>query len=491
MHKRKKKETTLPLSSNLAKRLPLPIMPSNFLRTANLFTLNFKSFLLILSLLLNVYLLLYRWHSFVPPSTAISLDTASPTTRHHIVFAIASSSLSWPKRKHYVHHWYSPNSTRAFAFLDAPVVNASSSLSDVPPVVISADTSKFPYTFKRGLPSAIRVARVVKEVVDRNESDVRWFVFGDDDTVFFVDNLVETLSKYDHNSWFYIGSNSESYEQNVKYSFDMAFGGGGFAISHSLARVLARVLDSCLRRYGHLYGSDARIYSCVAELGVGLTHEPGFHQVDMRGNLFGMLAAHPLSPLLSLHHLDILEPLFPDMNRTQALEHLFAAANVDPARILQQTVCYDQSNSLTFSVSWGFAVQVSQGNELLPNLLSVQRSFTPWSRGSNVNAHFMYNLRDYPRDPCRRPSVFFLESVTTNKRGIWTNYTRRVVGHCFESNPLKQLKHIGVFAKKLELDTKQMKALRRQCCNVLPSSSDSMIIHIRQCGTDELISMQY
>lgn len=150
----------------------------------------------------------------------------------------------------------------------------------MPPVVVSGDASRFPYTFRGGLRSAIRVARVVKEVVDRDEEGVRWYVFGDDDTVFFVDNLVKTLAKYDHDRWFYIGGNSESYEQNLKYSFDMAFGGGGFAISHSLARVLARVLDSCLVRYSHLYGSDARVFSCLAELGVGLTHEPGFHQVN-------------------------------------------------------------------------------------------------------------------------------------------------------------------------------------------------------------------
>lgn len=97
--------------------------------------------------------------------------------------------------------------------------------------------------------------------------------------MFFVDNLVKLLSKYDHDRWYYIGSNSETYEQNFKYSFDMAFGGGGFAISASLATVLAKVLDSCLIRYSHLYGSDARVFSCVAELGIGLTHEPGFHQV--------------------------------------------------------------------------------------------------------------------------------------------------------------------------------------------------------------------
>ncbi|KAI4334078.1 hypothetical protein L6164_018815 [Bauhinia variegata] len=273
MHQRKKKEpSSLSTSQD-------PPMPANLIKSVTRFPPCFKSLLLIFSLLLNLYLLGNLWYTFAPPPPIISRLAASTTTRRHIVFAIASSSLSWPRREPYVRLWYSPNTTRAFAFLDRPVSNASSS-PDMPPMVVSADTSKFPYTFKGGLRSAIRVARVVKEVVDRNESNVRWFVFGDDDTVFFVDNLVNTLSKYDHEKWFYIGSNSECYEQNVKNSFDMAFGGGGFAISHSLARVLARVLDSCLTRYPHLYGSDARIYSCLAELGVGLTHEPGFHQVN-------------------------------------------------------------------------------------------------------------------------------------------------------------------------------------------------------------------
>ncbi|TQE12759.1 hypothetical protein C1H46_001632 [Malus baccata] len=52
------------------------------------------------------------------------------------------------------------------------------------------------------------MARIVKEVVNRSEPDVRWFLFGDDDTVFFMENLVRTLSKYDHDRWFYVGSNS-------------------------------------------------------------------------------------------------------------------------------------------------------------------------------------------------------------------------------------------------------------------------------------------
>ncbi|XP_057979577.1 uncharacterized protein LOC131165642 isoform X2 [Malania oleifera] len=344
-----------------------------------------KTLLLLFSTLCNLYLLL-RHH---PPRTPPLLlhpcpqplplpSPPPPTALRHILFSIAASSSSLPRRAAFLRLWYSPNSTRAFLFLDRPAPDSDPSL---PPTRISGDTSRFPYTFPRGLRSAIRVARVVQEAVALNEPDVRWFVFGDDDTLFFPANLEKTLSKYDHNRWYYVGANSENYEQNEKYSFDMAFGGGGFAISRSLGVVLARVLDSCLVRYSHLYGSDSRVYSCLAELGVGLTRESGFHQVDIRGNLFGMLSAHPLSPLLSLHHLDSVDPIFPNMNKTEAVEHLFKAVDVDPARILQQTVCYDLTNSLTISVAWGYAVQVFEGNQLLPDLLPLQRTFMPWKRG--------------------------------------------------------------------------------------------------------------
>lgn len=316
-------------------------------------------------------------------------------------------------------------------------------------------------------------------------------MFGDDDTAFFVDNLVKSLAKYDHDKWYYVGSNSESYEQNEMYAFGMGFGGGGFAISYSLGRVLAGVLDSCLMRYPHLYGSDSRIYSCLLEVGVELTHEPGFHQIDVRGDLFGMLTSHPLSPLLSLHHFDAIEPIFPKMNQTQALEHLFKAANVDPARTLQQTVCYDRSNSITVSVAWGYAVQVYEANVLLPDLLPVQRTFRPWRRGKDISSsRYMFNTRAYPRDPCKRPAVYFLNSVTPFKSGVYTDYLRHNFGVCSKPEVIQNLESIRVFSHKLYLDPEQMKAPRRQCCSILSVSSNMLVVGIKQCGSDELISMQ-
>lgn len=181
-----------------------------------------------------------------------------------------------------------------------------------------------------------------------------------------------------------------------------------------------------------------------------------FFQLDMRGDMFGLLSAHPLSPLLSLHHLDAIDPIFSNMNRTQALEHLFKAVNVDTARILQQTVCYDRSSQLTVSVAWGYAIQVYEGNQLLPVLLSLQRTFTPWRRGANVESHFMFNLRDNPRDPCKRPVVFFLESVLSDNNHVQSNYVKRVVGNCARADAVKKLDRISVFSQKLELDVEEV-----------------------------------
>ncbi|KAL3509649.1 hypothetical protein ACH5RR_029050 [Cinchona calisaya] len=167
-------------------------------------------------------------------------------------------------------------------FLEKMAPNSTFSGSDhisPPPICISGDTSRFLYTFRNDPWSNIHVARLVSEIVAFNYTNVRWFVFGDDHTVFFPENLVKTLSKYDDSLWYYIGTNSENFQQNKEFSFDMAFGGAGFAISYPLANVLAKHLDSCLGRYPNLYGSDGRIHACLAELGVTLTHESSFPQL--------------------------------------------------------------------------------------------------------------------------------------------------------------------------------------------------------------------
>lgn len=427
-------------------------------------------------------------------SSLLQPTESDPTNVNHLVFGIASSGKSWPNRKKYAKLWWDKN-MKGCVFVDnlPPEENDNNLNSDdsVPQICVSEDTSKFNYTYRPGgLRSAIRVARVVKETVELNHSDVRWYVFGDDDTIFFPENLVKTLSKYDHRLWYYVGAYSENYEGSQAFGFGMAFGGGGFALSASLANVLAKVFDSCIERYSHLYGSDARVFSCIAELGVGLTYEPGFHQVDLRGNIFGLLAAHPLSPLLSLHHPDITDAIFPNMTNSKSLQHLFEAANVDSQRILQQTVCYDRRFSRTISVSWGYAVQVFQNNVLLPDVLRVQETFKPWKEKQVLAGIYTFSKRELHHDPCKRPKIFYLDNVSTGKDGIISNYTKPFYNCSNDKTSSKNLEVIKVVTNKLDLDSKQLQTPRRQCCDVLDSNSDQLMeITIRECKYEELIYM--
>ncbi|MBA0586464.1 uncharacterized protein LOC105794955 isoform X1 [Gossypium raimondii] len=421
-------------------------------------------------------------------------DVNTPTTVEHIVFGIASNQKSWTKRKEYVKLWWKPSQMRGCLFLESMPSNAT--LMDVddvtlPPICISEDTSRFRYTYRGGLRSAIRVARVVSETVALNYPNVRWYVFGDDDTVFFPENLAKTLSKYDHRLWYYIGAGSEIYEQNRIFGFGMAFGGAGFAISYPLAKVLAKVFDSCIERYPHLYGSDSRVYSCLTELGVGLTREPGFHQFDVRGNAFGLLAAHPLTPLVSLHHIDHIDPIFPNMTTSKAMQHLLHAANVDPQRILQQTVCYDRWSSWTVSVSWGYAIQAYSKPVSLPDVLPVPETFRQWKRGNVLAGVYTFNTKKFHPHPCQRPTIFYLNSVSSTKHGIIeTVYNKSHEDCTVFMDPTRKLEEIRVFTKKLDLNHKQMQAPRRHCCDVLPSKSGKVLdVAIRECGEDELIYM--
>ncbi|CAL5433148.1 unnamed protein product [Camellia sinensis] len=124
--------------------------------------------------------------------------------------------------------------------------------------------------------------------------------------------------------------------------------------------------------------------ACMAELGVPLTKQLGFHQYDLYGNLFGLLAAHPVTPFVSLHHLDVVEPIFPNVTQVETLEHLKIPMKLDSAGLIQQSICYDRVKKWIVSESWGFAVQVFQG-VLCPREMEMpSRMFLNCLRGETV-----------------------------------------------------------------------------------------------------------
>ncbi|KDP22111.1 hypothetical protein JCGZ_25942 [Jatropha curcas] len=205
----------------------------------------------------------------------------------------------------------------------------------------------------------------------------------------------------------------------------MGFGGAGYALSYPLAKALAAKLDACIERYPYLYVSDHMAQSCLADMGVAINLEKGIHQIDLHHDISGLLSAHPQSPLLSLHHFDSINPIFPSMDRYESARHLMKAANFDQSRLLQQTICYQRESNWSFSVSWGYSTHIYEN--IIPRsiLRKPLETFRPWAK-NDKRPFFMFNTRLLNNDPCQAPHVFFFDSIeyTASGNRILTSYIR-------------------------------------------------------------------
>ncbi|XP_020271458.1 uncharacterized protein LOC109846623, partial [Asparagus officinalis] len=415
----------------------------------------------------------------------VRVEDQAETNVSHIVFGIAATSKFWDTRKEYIEQWWRPKSTRGIVWLDRNVRTYRN--ESLPDIRVSSNTSRFPYKHKRGSRSALRISRIVSETLRLGLGNVRWLVMGDDDTVFVVDNVVRLLKGLDHRGFYYVGSSSESHIQNLLFSYNMAYGGGGFAISYALAVELEKMQDGCMGRYAGLYGSDDRIHACMAELGVPLMKHPGFHQYDIYGDPLGLLAAHPVAPLISLHHVDAINPIFPDTNRPDSIRRLFESINQDSASILQQSFCYDHRRQWSISISWGYVVQITRGI-LSPRELELPaRTFVNWYRGANYFA-YSFSTRPVARHPCQKPFTYYVSSVRYSRA---TNQTvsrhllhgRRFPGCRWKQASPETIKTVVVFKRPDPF--RWDKSPRRDCCKILSSGKATMHVSVSNCEDGE------
>lgn len=222
-----------------------------------------------------------QWPLTISNNGTIALnDTSIPTNISHLVIGIVGSMNTWRHKRSYVEAWWRPNVTRGYVFLDRPPTEEFQPWpSSSPPFRVNENIMNFTVYPKLVKPWQVRIFRTILETVREGDEDVRWYVMADDDTVLFLDNLVEVLAKYDHTKYLYIGTNSECVKANADFAFGMAFGGAGYALSYPLAKALASMLDGCIEKYPYLYSSDLMLYTCLSDIGVSITYHRGFHQV--------------------------------------------------------------------------------------------------------------------------------------------------------------------------------------------------------------------
>jgi len=145
-------------------------------------------------------------------------------------------------------------------------------------------------------------------------------------------------------------------------------------------------------------------------------------QVDIRGDPYGLLAAHPLAPLVSLHHLDYVQSIFPKLNRVDSVKKLISSYKMDPGRALQYSFCYDLTRNWSVSASWGYTIQIHPSLTTAKQLESAFRTFQTWRSWSN--GPFTFNTRPMSQHPCLRPVVYFLDRVERVGDGTLTTYKR-------------------------------------------------------------------
>ncbi|GAB2286115.1 hypothetical protein Dimus_020539 [Dionaea muscipula] len=61
-------------------------------------------------------------------------------------------------------------------------------------------------------------------------------------------------------------------------------------------------------------------------------------------------STHPMTPIVSVHHLDARKLIFPNISRMHALDHLSKSIKLDSASIMQQSIYNDNNKHWSIRV---------------------------------------------------------------------------------------------------------------------------------------------
>jgi hypothetical protein len=218
----------------------------------------------------------------------------------HLLFGVASTAERLLEARDHLGHWLGGTGARLTIVAPdshlLPWLKYELERRKVEVVIIISDEPTF-------LGSYFRLVRWLKET---RTSKTQWATFIDDDTFYFsLRRFANMLRKYDEREDYYIGAVSEDGWQMMR-SGEFAFGGAGITLSMSLLDRIQPFYERC-KTYRQVdptapeMGGDLRLARCITRnTPIKLTREIDLHQVDLRGNVRGLIQG-PRVPI-TWHH---------------------------------------------------------------------------------------------------------------------------------------------------------------------------------------------
>ncbi|CAF0873515.1 unnamed protein product [Adineta steineri] len=189
---------------------------------------------------------------------------------------------------------------------------------------------------------------------------IEWFAVGDDDTVWFINNLLRVLQQYNSSNTIYLGDISDNRDQVQHYGAYFAYGGGGIVLSRSLALIFSTYPEKC-KQYLNIFGGDGMIGKCITEiLKVGLVKNHNFHQMDHHGDMTGYLESG-INGLVTLHHMFSYWRPFPKRHTNKINETMYllqlAYATFDETFLKRYVRLHREANqTLLLTMGYSFTI---------------------------------------------------------------------------------------------------------------------------------------
>ena len=436
-----------------------------------------------------------------PPPAPPPLQQPTTVPLSRIAIGVCSSAATLCSRAEMLREWWDPQLVGDVYVDELPEGRGNASCALPPGLRLRVSQPHPSWTDEKLMVTMLnkkvhvrasaRCSRIAQELGAMHRPDADWYVLADDDAMFSPPNLARLLGRYPSSQPWYLGSWSES-SVKVKYFGRMAFGGGGIVLSAALMHELrGGALDACLLqlRGKAKYWLDERMWHCVQPLGVPLTRAEGMHQLDVAGDVLGLLEAHPQSPFVSLHHLQQLAPL--PLRRAV----LFEAMRADPARFLQQSRCaVDRRGGRRgsgadkivvaggFSVRWWAAQHTGHAALSAVALGQVQQTFDVDMRidsGSHANTAtpFTLELAAAKAPPCRRFLFSRVEAGHTEGE-VALIYT---AGHTAAADGLPPtLRTVSIYQRPWPAG--QARDESRSCCRALSVGADVATLEVVDTG---------